>query len=135
MASKDVIKKYTIKVVAKFCAAHILHGYDGPCARLHGHNWQVEAEVLATKLNSAGIAIDFKTIRQALQQIIDRVDHRFLNEIPPFTENNPTAENVAAWFYQELQPLLNSKDVRVIAVNLWETDNACVRYTEDEGDA
>jgi len=123
--------KYIIKVVSQFSAAHVLHGYDGPCSRLHGHNWQVEAEVVATKLNNAGIAIDFKVIRRALKQIIDRVDHQFLNEIPPFTEINPTAENVAAWFYQEIGPLLNSDDIRVIAINLWETDNARVRYTEE----
>jgi 6-pyruvoyltetrahydropterin/6-carboxytetrahydropterin synthase len=123
--------KYTIKVVSQFSAAHMLIGYDGPCARLHGHNWQVEAEVVATQLNNAGIAIDFKIIKQALKKVLEQVDHQFLNEIPPFTEINPTAENVAAWVYQEIGPLLNSETVKVSAINLWETDNARVRYTEE----
>lgn len=123
--------KFTIKVIRKFSAAHQLIGYDGPCARLHGHNWQVEAEVVVYQLNEIGIAIDFKTIRAALDRILETVEHRFLNEIPPFTTINPTAENIACWVFHEISPLLNSETVTVHAINLWETDNARVRYTLD----
>lgn len=123
--------QFLLKVISQFSAAHILHGYDGPCSRLHGHNWHVEAEVKAVALDNIGMAIDFKTVRRALENVIERLDHRFLNEIPPFDSINPTAENVAAWIYQEIKPFLTLDGVQLLAINLWETDNARVRYSED----
>ncbi|EIC27969.1 MULTISPECIES: 6-carboxytetrahydropterin synthase QueD [Methylomicrobium] len=121
---------YTLKVHAQFCSAHALRDYPGDCRRLHGHNWKVETEVQARVLNDIGIAIDFKAIKAATRQLADSLDHRFLNDIEPFDRINPTAENLAAWFFRQLSAALNSTHVKVNAVTLWETDTACVRYTE-----
>lgn len=121
---------YTLKVHAQFCSAHALRDYPGDCRRLHGHNWKVETEVTARVLDDIGIAIDFKAIKAATRQLADSLDHRFLNDIEPFERINPTAENLAAWFYRQLSKNLNGKGVSVSAVTLWETDNACVRYSE-----
>ena len=71
-------------------------------------------------------------IKQATRDIAGRLDHRYLNELEPFTEINPTAENIAAYFYQELAAQLNNDRIKVHAVTLWETERACVRYAEDE---
>ncbi len=122
---------YTLKIVTDFASAHTLRGYPGACQRMHGHNWKVEVEVIATRLDETGMGIDFKEIKQATRKIADRLDHRYLNELEPFTEINPTAENIAAHFYQELSGMLNNQDVRIHTVTLWETERACVRYSED----
>ncbi len=123
--------RYTLKIVTDFAAAHSLRNYPGDCSRLHGHNWKVEAEVVASKLNEVGMGIDFKAIKTETKIIVDQLDHHYLNEIPPFDEINPTAENIAAFIYQRLSKKLNGETLRVNAITLWETERACVRYSED----
>ncbi len=123
---------YTLKVTLDFAAAHQLRDYPGECSRLHGHNWKVEVEVTAHALDAAGMGLDFKTIRQHARAVTDRLDHRHLNELEPFAAVNPTAENIAAYIYRELQARLNDERVRVSAITLWETERACVRYTEED---
>ncbi len=122
---------YTLKVVSDFASAHTLRDYPGACSRLHGHNWKVEAEVTASQLNDVGMAVDFKVIRQAVNVLTDQLDHYYLNEVPPFDEINPTAENIAAYLYRGLSAALNNAHIRVQAITLWETERACVRYSED----
>jgi 6-pyruvoyltetrahydropterin/6-carboxytetrahydropterin synthase len=122
--------QYTLKVLADFAAAHTLRDYPGACSRMHGHNWKVEAEVVATQLNDIGMAIDFKTIKNEVRAIANILDHYYLNELEPFTEINPTAENIARYFFQELASRLNTEHITVSALTLWETERACVRYTE-----
>ena len=123
--------KYTLKILTDFASAHTLRDYPGACSRMHGHNWKVEAEVEATQLDEVGMGIDFKTIRRATHELTETLDHRYLNEIAPFDRINPTAENIAAHLYQGLSAALNNERIRVKAITLWETDRACVRYSED----
>lgn len=123
--------RYTLRILTDFAAAHTLSGYPGACARMHGHNWKVEVEVEARALDATGMGVDFKVIKTAARDLAGALDHRYLNEIEPFDRLNPTAENLAAWFYRGLAERLNDGRVRVLAVTLWETDRACVRYTEE----
>lgn len=123
--------KYTLKVVTDFAAAHALRGYHGECRQLHGHNWKVEVEVVAVALDEVGMGIDFKAIKAAAKEALSLLDHRHLNEIAPFDVVNPTAENIAAYLYRQLSGTLNGARTRVGAVTLWETERACVRYTEE----
>lgn len=123
--------RYSLKVLTDFASAHTLRGYPGACSRMHGHNWKLEVEVDAERLNEVGMAIDFKDIRRKAKDIAGELDHRYLNEVPPFDEQNPTAENIAAYLYRRLAAELNDGNVAVTAITLWETDRACVRYTED----
>ncbi len=123
--------RYTLKILTDFAAAHLLRGYEGACSRLHGHNWKVEVEVVATALDAVGMGVDFKVIKAATRDVIGRLDHYNLNEIAPFDRINPTAENIAAFLYGELSKALNTDTVTVRAITLWETDRACVTYTED----
>nr|WP_255722541.1 6-carboxytetrahydropterin synthase QueD [Ectothiorhodospira lacustris] len=113
-----------------FASAHTLRDYPGNCSRLHGHNWKVEAEVEATVLDPLGMAVDFKTIKSLAREIAGELDHTYLNDLAPFRDVNPTAENIAAWFFREMAARLNAPGVRVSAITLWETERACVRYTE-----
>lgn len=122
---------YTLKVLTDFASAHTLRDYPGACARMHGHNWKVEVEVEAKALNSVGMGVDFKEIKQAAREIAGRLDHQYLNDLTPFDELNPTAENIAAYFFRELAARLNADGLRVGSVTLWETDRACVRYSEE----
>jgi 6-pyruvoyltetrahydropterin/6-carboxytetrahydropterin synthase len=91
----------------------------------------VEVEAVASELNELGMAIDFKVIKQLAKKVTDELDHRYLNEIVPFDTINPTAENLAAYIYRRLTEELNEPRVAIHAVTLWETERACVRYTED----
>jgi 6-pyruvoyltetrahydropterin/6-carboxytetrahydropterin synthase len=122
---------YTLKILADFASAHTLREYPGACSRMHGHNWKIEVEVTATALNEHGMGMDFKTIKTATRELAATLDHRYLNEIPPFDTVNPTAENIAQYFYQNLSQTVNIETAKVSAVTLWETDRACVRYSED----
>ncbi|VAX11558.1 6-carboxytetrahydropterin synthase @ Queuosine biosynthesis QueD, PTPS-I [hydrothermal vent metagenome] len=123
--------RYQMKILTDFAAAHHLRGYEGPCSRVHGHNWKVEVQVSASKLDEIGMGLDFKLIKQATNKLIDRLDHQDLNALPPFDQLNPTAENIAAYLYSELSATLNTDVIRVASVTLWETDRACVIYTEE----
>ncbi len=123
---------YQLKVVTEFASAHTLRGYPGACSRMHGHNWKVELEAIATSLDEVGMGVDFKKMKNAANEVGDEMDHRYLNELEPFTEINPTAENIAAYMYREISKRLNSNSITVSAVTLWETDRACVRYSEED---
>ncbi len=122
---------YTVKVVTDFAAAHYLRGYDGPCSRLHGHNWKVEVEARASQLDDIGMALDFTVLKQATRELLGRLDHYNLNELAPFDRLNPTAENIAAYLYRQLSQQLNDQRVRISRVTIWETERACVCYSED----
>lgn len=125
-------KIYTIKTVNRFSAAHVIPGHPGICARLHGHNFRMEVEVKGHTLNEIGILIDFADLKSAVQHLLDKVDHRYLNEIPPFDKISPTAENIAAWAYHELKKQLKEDVAHLAAVTVWESENSGVCYTEEE---
>lgn len=122
---------YTLKVVTDFAASHSLRNYQGQCQRLHGHNWKVEVEVAAQKLDEVGMGMDFKQIKNATKQVLESLDHYHLNDIPPFDKINPTAENIASHLYGEIGKLINQEFVKISAVTIWETERACVRYSEE----
>lgn len=124
-------KRYSLKILTDFAASHSLRDYAGKCQRLHGHNWKVEVEALAYQLDSRGIGIDFKKMKAITNQVLDKLDHYHLNEIPPFTTINPTAENIAAYIFTEVRKKMDTDEVKLSAITVWETDRACVRYTED----
>lgn len=127
-------KRYAIRICTEFSAAHVLRGYAGACNRVHGHNWTVEVEAVAHELDEVGMGIDFRVLRQATEAITARLDHRLLNEVAPFTEVNPTAENVAAYVYRQLEhelPDLRDGRVALRSVTVRENARSSVTYTED----
>ncbi len=123
--------RYQLKVVTDFASAHTLRDYPGACSRMHGHNWKVELEAVASKLDKIGMGVDFKVMKQAAKEVGGRLDHQYLNELEPFKEINPTAENIAAYMYKEISARINSETIKVTALTLWETERACVRYSEE----
>lgn len=124
---------YTLKVEGAFEAAHQLPDYPGKCARLHGHNWVVEAVVKGRELDKLGMLVDFKTVKKALNNVLDRYDHRFLNELVPFnTGVNPTAENLARIIFTEIEDNeAFTAEVQLAAVTVFESPKSSVTYTKD----
>ena len=121
---------FVLKIVTDFASAHSLRDYPGDCARLHGHNWQVEVSVCSQILDDSGIAIDFREIKKQTKLVVKRLDHQYLNEIKPFDVLNPTAENIAKYFFDEIALLITNKDVKVKEVMIWETPRSAVTYLE-----
>ena len=121
---------FVLKIVTDFASAHSLRNYPGDCSRLHGHNWHVEVSVCSQVLDDNGIAIDFREIKKQTKLVIKRVDHQYLNEIEPFDVLNPTAENIAKYFFDEVGLLVNNENVKVKNVVIWETPRSAVTYSE-----
>jgi len=120
---------FVLKIVTDFSSAHSLRNYSGDCSRLHGHNWDVEVSVCSEVLNDLGIAIDFREIKNQTKSVAKRLDHQYLNEISPFDVLNPTAENIAKYIFDEVELLINTKDVKVKEVTIWETARSAVTYS------
>lgn len=123
---------FEIKVSAEFEAAHRIVDYPGKCDRLHGHSWTVEASVIGDKLDELGMLVDFKLVKGYLRDLLETLDHRLLNELPPFVETNPTAENIAKFLYSEMKKAeFFNDDVKLKYVKVWESPKSSVTYTED----
>ncbi|HUT03011.1 MAG TPA: 6-carboxytetrahydropterin synthase QueD [bacterium] len=121
---------FELTVRSSFAAAHRLREYDGKCENLHGHNWVVEVRVRAESLNDIGLAIDFKDLKAATDAVLDRLDHKLLNDVEPFKEMNPSSENIARWIFESLKERLGGLVVGLREVSVWENPNCCATYWE-----
>jgi len=118
---------YELTVRDHFDAAHSLRGYPGECRKLHGHTWDVEVMVAGETLDEIGIVYDFKRLKTDLRAVLDDYDHVFLDEIAPFDQLNPTAENLARVVYDRLAKVVDpAVSVREVAV--WESPVAKLVY-------
>jgi 6-pyruvoyltetrahydropterin/6-carboxytetrahydropterin synthase len=121
---------FELMVETTFSAAHQLKGYMGKCERLHGHNWKVQVHVIAESLNEIDIAMDFHELKGLTDEVISPLDHSVLNEIFPFTEKNPSSENIAKWIYDSLRKKIDNDNTRVSAVTVWESETSSATYYE-----
>jgi 6-pyruvoyltetrahydropterin/6-carboxytetrahydropterin synthase len=123
---------YEVSVEETFAAGHALRGYRGKCEKVHGHNYRVLGVIQGERLDSNGLLVDFVELKRILHAIVERLDHVFLNDLPPFDQLNPTAENMARFFYEQLSQgvagLAPENPVRVAEVKIWETDTATATY-------
>ena len=119
---------YEVRIRSNFSAAHALRRYEGPCERRHGHNFAVVAIVACKNVGDIGIAIDFKVLRHIIDNILDKLDHQDLNEIPPFDNINPTAENLAAFIYQLASPDVLALGATLKSVTVEESDKYAATY-------
>ncbi|MBI5682882.1 MAG: 6-carboxytetrahydropterin synthase QueD [Deltaproteobacteria bacterium] len=122
---------YRLTILSEFAAAHNLRNYNGECEKLHGHNWKVEVSITANELDSIGIALDFKILKQRTLDVLKGFDHVHLNEIPPFDTQNPSSENLAQYIFKELSKVSNNENIRVSMVKVWESERAAATYYED----
>jgi 6-pyruvoyltetrahydropterin/6-carboxytetrahydropterin synthase len=121
---------YTVRVEARFESAHFLREYRGISEPLHGHSYKVEADLAARGggVDQDAIAVDFVSARRKLEQLAKKLDYACINDVPPFTEVNPSAENIAEWFARELQTAVDDENAVVVGVTIWEGPVNSVTY-------
>ena len=119
---------FEISVEYTFAAGHALRNYKGKCENVHGHNYKVRVTLAGDKLNAAGLLIDFVDLRAEIKALTEKLDHRFLNDIPPFDQLNPSAENLAKYICEGIEPQARNQGLQVHAVTVWETDTTSATY-------
>ncbi|MEW6202961.1 MAG: 6-carboxytetrahydropterin synthase QueD [bacterium] len=120
---------YDVYKEGTFSGAHRLREYEGKCESLHGHNWRVRVYARSQELDAAGMVIDFKILKNAIDEIIEMFDHHYLNEVTPFDKINPSAENIARFFYDRISEKINDERVAVSRVMVWENEGSCGIFT------
>ncbi len=118
---------YIISIKTGFSASHRIRGYKGNCSRLHGHNYRVEVNVRAKTLNKLGMCIDFRELKSISNKVMEKLDHKNLNDIAFFKKNNPTAENIARFIYNRVKKNLKEKSL-LHSITVWETEEYAVTY-------
>lgn len=122
---------FVVSVQAHYDSAHFLRNYHGKCEKMHGHRYVVELALATEQLDEAGIAFDFVDIKKNLRAIADHLDHENLNELPPFTELEPSAENQARYIYDEMKSRLPAEmSAAILYVKVWETPTQFALYSE-----
>ena len=122
---------FEVSVEETFSAGHALRGYKGKCENPHGHNYRVRVNVAGEQLDSIGLLYDFTHLKNILRGLIEGVDHKYLNDLPPFDVINPSAENMAKFFYDETSRQVGqlSHAPRITSITIWETDETSATYT------
>jgi len=124
---------FEVSVDETFAAGHALRGYRGKCENVHGHNYKVRVTLAGEKLDSIGLLFDFRNLKLMVNEIIEELDHKYLNDIEPFRELNPTAENMAKYFYDQIKSRMETRTkgrVQLRRIKLWETDTTTATYSE-----
>ncbi|MCP4137160.1 MAG: 6-carboxytetrahydropterin synthase QueD [bacterium] len=121
---------YILTIEDHFASAHQLRGYQGKCENLHGHNWKVVLSVKGTKLDPIGLLIDFKDLKTILKSTLDELDHKNINETPPFTDINPSSENIAQYLSEKIGKIFSADypHVEIESVTVWESHTARCKY-------
>jgi 6-pyruvoyltetrahydropterin/6-carboxytetrahydropterin synthase len=123
---------FEVTVEQTFAAGHALREYKGKCENVHGHNYRVQITVEGERLNRIGLLVDFVELKKAVREVIERLDHQFINDLEPFTTINPSAENMAKYFYDEVTRRLDINQgeapSRVSQIKVWETDTSIAVY-------
>jgi 6-pyruvoyltetrahydropterin/6-carboxytetrahydropterin synthase len=120
---------YRISVYDYFSSAHQLKGYEGKCEEIHGHNWKVEIEVEGKGLDTIGMLIDFKDLKNILKDVIDELDHKMLNDIEAFKDINPSSELIARFIHNRIKGEL-PPGVDILSTSVWESENSKAIYFE-----
>ena len=119
---------YELKVVTRFAAAHQLTMVGTKCENMHGHNWKIEVHVTGEKLDKAGVLVDFGVIKKQVAGVMERLDHKYLNDLDYFRNDQPSSENIAYIVATELQKKIDNSVVSVSRVTAWESDDAGATY-------
>ncbi len=124
-------KQWRLQVCADFSSSHQLRHYEGKCENMHGHNFAVEVDVVGETLDSKlGILMDFKELKRLLKVVTDELDHRHLNDLPAFVDQNPSSELLAQYVFLRLRELLSGYPVRLAQVMVSEKASSRAYYSE-----
>jgi len=133
MVFYDRGRMYEVTVEDTFAAGHYLRNYKGKCENPHGHNYKVRVTLSGVELDQAGLLLDFKDLKLVMKHVIDYLDHQMINDLDPFTKINPSAENLAKYFYDQTNAGLMKRThgrVEVKSVTIFETDTSIATYYE-----
>ena len=121
---------FQVSVDETFSSGHALRGYKGKCENVHGHNYKVRVTLEGPELDSTGLLYDFTHLKRVIREIVGGVDHKFLNDLAPFDVINPSAENLAKYFYDETKRQMNAMPdgARITSITIWETDTTSATY-------
>ena len=121
---------FEVSVEETFSSGHALRGYKGKCENVHGHNYRVRVTLAGPQLNPVGLLVDFAELKRVLRGIIAGIDHQFLNDLEPFRTVNPSAENLAKYFYDQTARGLRDlgEGAGISEVLVWETDTSSARF-------
>ena len=120
---------YRLSVYDYFSSAHQLVGYEGKCEELHGHNWKVEIEIEGNEIDNIGMLMDFKILKSMLKEILDEMDHKFLNNLEQFKDTNPSSEFIAKYVFNQIKVQL-PKVVKITSTSIWESERSRAVYFE-----
>jgi len=120
---------YQVSIEQHFDAAHFLRGYQGKCEALHGHRFRAVVKIEASGIDKVGMAYDFAELKGHLRDILSRLDHTCLNDVPPFDRINPSSENIASTIYNELLPRLTGSPASISCIEVWESPQSRIVYT------
>ena len=123
---------FEVTVEQTFSSGHALREYKGKCENVHGHNYRVQITVEGEQLNRIGLLVDFVDLKRAVREVIAYLDHQFINDLEPFTVINPSAENLAKYFFDEVNGRMDfasfGSPARLSHVKIWETDTSIAVY-------
>ena len=122
---------FELSIKTHFSAAHRLIGYNGPCANLHGHNWDVEIFVRGSSLNALGMLVDFGDIKRVVREVMAELDHTDLNQLPAFLRDNPTSEHLARYLHGRMGELLNTPQHQIYKITVCETPGTTASYWDE----
>jgi 6-pyruvoyltetrahydropterin/6-carboxytetrahydropterin synthase len=120
---------YEVTIRKTFSAAHLLREIGGKCEELHGHNFIVEVSAAADALNEDGLLIDFRLLKRWTDEVLDGLDHKYLNDIDCFNDINPSSERIARFIYESIDEKARQAKVPLTRVTVWESENARVSYS------
>jgi 6-pyruvoyltetrahydropterin/6-carboxytetrahydropterin synthase len=123
---------YRLSVTRHFDSAHFLRGYEGKCEALHGHRYEVKLTITSPTLNDIGLVFDFTGLKKELDAVISKYDHHCLNEVSPYDNINPSAENIAETIYRELKLRMEKAPVVIQEIEVWESPDSSAIYRPDE---
>ena len=126
---------FEVSVDHTFAAGHALRDYKGRCENIHGHNYKMRVTVTGHQLDSTGLLVDFVDLRAAITGVVEGLDHQFLNDLIPFNQLNPSAENLAKYFFDEISARLLDRKLIIKTVTVWETDSTSATYRPTAGTA
>ena len=123
---------FEVMIERNFSSAHQLRGYKGKCENLHGHNYRIEIYARGRELDNIGLLVDFGDLKAAADEVVRYLDHRNINELPPFDrELNPSAENLARYILERVAAACGDERVRVYKVRCFETPTSVATYQID----
>jgi 6-pyruvoyltetrahydropterin/6-carboxytetrahydropterin synthase len=122
---------YEVEIISSFSAAHRLRDYQGKCEQLHGHNYRVHVAARAQSPGRGGMVIDFGDLKKAAGNVLERLDHTYLNEKDPFDRIEPSAENIAAYIFHEIVTQMGDLGEMLHSVSVWESESSRATFLRD----